>query len=328
MDESVDLDSLTTDTDCNDADFRFAMQQLELSSQLLNSSLPYPYNVNFFSHLYVLLGRLRSYRYTSDKNLEYAGLRKDIRNNPEVFSVCQKIIRNVANYLGQDQAKFQSEEIYLFEYLVSSRFNEIDQLRLSDTDEAKSIAKDYIALVSEETNTRFSVALAAEIEKHVMSMVSRLNMDISLPNALLDEIRSEYSDLLAAVAKASKTISEKYHLPTISDDESGFIALYFAKSLESAKSQVNAYIVCTTGIGTSELVATKVRNLWPEVNIVGVGPNLNAQKIAKSESIDMLISTVPLPEITTVPVQVVSAFLTEKDKENVSQTIQKIKTGN
>lgn len=48
--------------DIDQADFKFAIKQLEFANDVLRRSLQYPYNISFFSHIYVLLDRAKKYQ--------------------------------------------------------------------------------------------------------------------------------------------------------------------------------------------------------------------------------------------------------------------------
>ena len=116
-------------------------------------------------------------------------------------------------------------------------------------------------------------------------------------------------------------------LAPISDDEIGFITIYFAKYVEIFEEQLNILIMCTTGIGTSELLAVKVSKELPELNIVGVTSNTNIKKYLTSNEkrIDFIITTVPLREKLDIPIVLVSALFTKQDKKNVQLVIKEVK---
>lgn len=53
VDKGLDLSSLYKNaSEINDKDFHFTMEQLDLISSALNSSIPFPYNINFL-HIYL-----------------------------------------------------------------------------------------------------------------------------------------------------------------------------------------------------------------------------------------------------------------------------------
>ena len=167
-----------------------------------------------------------------------------------------------------------------------------------------------------------------EIKNHVLAMISRLKMKIALPNALLKDIKLEYPQVFKATKKAAKLVSQKFNLPIISDDETGFICLYFAKYYEEnnkPNKKIKAYVICTTGIGTSGIISTKIKNTIPEIEIVGLASNYNIETIIRNKpEIELLISTVPINYQGDIPVELVSAFFTKKDELKVKNVVRKI----
>lgn len=153
-------------------------------------------------------------------------------------------------------------------------------------------------------------------------------MNISLPNALLNDIKLEYPQVFQATKSAAIKAGKKFHLPAISDDETGFICLYFAKYYEAENTpndKVKVYVICTTGIGTSGIISTKIKNSIPEIEIVGLASNFDVEEILKKEpAVDLLISTVPLKSQSKVPTELVSAFFTKKDEQKVRNVVKKI----
>ena len=153
-------------------------------------------------------------------------------------------------------------------------------------------------------------------------------MKIALPNALLKDIKLEYPQVFKATKKAAKLVSQKFNLPIISDDETGFICLYFAKYYEEnnkPNKKIKAYVICTTGIGTSGIISTKIKNTIPEIEIIGLASNYNIETIIRNKpEIELLISTVPINYQGDIPVELVSAFFTKKDELKVKNVVRKI----
>lgn len=322
--KATDINAIELNSkDIDHADFKFAIKQLEFANDVLGKTLQYPYNISFFSHIYVLLDRAKKYQVmTLEEDI------KDLKHeerlkNPEIYSVCKQIIDNIVSYLGR---KVDENEIYyLFDYLSSARLAQnSEDIILCDI--TKMITEEYIEQVSHELKITFKINIADELGIHVHYMLERLEKKIFLTNALLDEIALAYREIYEAVLKASTKITQKYALPQITKDESGFIALYFAKYLELDMKKVNAYVICTTGLGTSELLAVKIQQTLPTINIIGMSASDNIlQDIAQTpEKIDLLISTVSLKEPTNIPVVLVSAILTARDIALLSNAIGEI----
>lgn len=311
----------------NEEDFKFTIQQLEYAYSALGMTIDYPYNISLFAHIYVLIERIRMFRHINTQSPSPVLLREEKLFLPEIYSVCKIIIDNIGHYTGivPDEA----EVTYLFEYLSTSRISHQTEMNL-DIPLSNQIATSYIEKIGSRLGKTFSIELKQELEKHVSYLIQRLSNGIYLSNALLHDIQVEYQSVYVAVCESSKEISREYHLPTISVDESGFICLYFAKFLELERRKLNAYVVCTTGIGTSELIAVKIRKSLPDIEIVGVTSNTSIQKIVDcmDEQIDLLITTIPLPQNIGIPTVLVSSILTSRDIETIVQKMEEIRYAN
>ena len=156
LSNATDIDALKNDSDSmNQDDFHMALSQVEIAERTLNGLLPYPYNVNFFAHIYILLSRARKYKLVDASIENEKDLQKEFQNNPEIFSVCQTIITNIREYLHLGENTLKSEAYYLFEYLVTSRFNSFDGVVLGDGELSDKVTDQFVALVSEKLNFTF-----------------------------------------------------------------------------------------------------------------------------------------------------------------------------
>ncbi|RMC39179.1 PRD domain-containing protein [Lactobacillus sp. ESL0236] len=311
-------------------DFNFALSQVEMALRVLNGSLPYPYNINFFAHIYILLTRASKYKSVDKSIISENNLQEEIKNNPEIFSICKTIIDNIKKYLGVTGTDLDSEVYYLFKYLLTSRFNSFDGIVLDDCDLAEELTDFFIQEVSQNLNCSFELSIKDEIKDHVLAMISRLKMKVLLPNALINDIKLEYPKVFAATKMAAIKVSRKFVLPKISDDEIGFICLYFAKYYEEknkSNTKIKTYVICTTGIGTSGIISTKIKNSIPDIEIIGLASNFDVKTILKKQpTVDLLISTVPINYHGEIPIELVSAFFTEKDEQKVKNVVRKIQS--
>lgn len=324
IDKEVDLASFVDSTELSNRDVRFVLHQINIAERMLKSLLPYPYNINFFAHIYILLNRTRRFVKLSERQSLRYKLTEDIDMNPEIYSVCVQIVQNIQSYL---QTAIADNEVgYLFQYLVSSRLNYVE-IETSANQMANKIALRYVELINRYLKINILQSdIVQELKKHIIPLLNRLKNRIRLSNALISEIQLEYEKILDATMEASTYISKEFNLPLISKDESGFIALYFAKYLEVHRDKTRILVICTTGIGTSELISTKIKKELPNIEVVGVISSIDLKYILKeAENIDLLVSTVPLKETSNIPDVLVSAIFTNQDKEKVLTAIAEVK---
>ncbi len=119
-------------------------------------------------------------------------------------------------------------------------------------------------------------------------MYNRLNNHIIIANKLLDDIKIEYRETFSKLKTlSSKAYSNKYLLWKISDDEIGFLTLYFAKYFEETNFTKKAIVMCASGIGTSKLLYAKTHRNFPDLDLIGTISKNEYKKIL----LNMLILT-------------------------------------
>lgn len=315
------------DDELNQYDADFLTRQLETIEKSLGGTLLYPHNINIFSHLYILLSRYRkgSIQFSDENiNLPLDNIEKNlIENNERHYEIAKKILNNINLYLSATIDEM--EAFYLFQYIISARINtKIDSL---DYDFTKRVFDQCITYMSTNVSSDFSSLQEDEnFLSHFHLMLYRGRNEILIKNELLDDIRREYSSLFKYLEKFSEAVSEKYKDVQISKDEIGFLVLYFAKAFEQNNVKKRVIIMCSSGVGTSELLKVKVGRYFPDLEIVDVvSMNQYRKKYETLESIDVdfILSTVIQKEIkSTVPVILVSAMFTKQDQEYVSKIME------
>ncbi|MGL4789809.1 MAG: BglG family transcription antiterminator, partial [Anaerotignaceae bacterium] len=162
---------------------------------------------------------------------------------------------------------------------------------------------------------------------HLQATCNRLRLGTPIVHPQLGEIKSVYMDLFSATKKACAILEKELNIPLVSDDEVAYIAMHFGAVIEERKvqtEQINAVVVCPTGIGTSRILATKLRRLFPEIFIKDVLSVMNIDIDGlKSGNIDLILSTVELEvEYTAI---CINPMLTERDSMLISATLDSIK---
>lgn len=319
----TDIDFYVIDNkNINQYDVDFLTSQLELIERKINSSIPYPYNINIFSHLYILVMRLRNGfipKEREDKSLDEYELGLKESNN-EIYEISKEIIANLRYYLSEEIDDI--EEFYLFQYIISSGIDEQPSQLHSDS-ELVQIFEDAIDFMSNYMDLDFSnLKEDKSFFNHFRVMLYRNKNKIIIVNNLLGEIKKEYPELFSAVNELSSYLAKKYSLNSISDDETGFNMLYFAKDFEMLRTKKRVIIMCSSGVGTSELLKVKVQRNFPDLDIVDV-VSVNQFKNKYTErkvKVDFIISTINVNLYNLnldVPVALVSAMFIDKDQETI-----------
>lgn len=164
--------------------------------------------------------------------------------------------------------------------------------------------------------------LHIDLTKHIKTTINNYSLNVISDNPLLDQIKKEYKHVFEHTKWALRD-SQIYFGMTMSDEEIGFITLYFCRTLDKMQqiSDAKVMVVCNTGRGASSFLARRILNNCPTVHIVAMNSYVDIVKDSDIlQNIDLIISTIPLPEVN-LPVVVVSPLLSETELSKVKEAI-------
>lgn len=212
-------------------------------------------------------------------------------------------------------AKIQ-EGFYSFE--AREIINNVDSTILEFT-------KEIIALIGNILSIDFSrdEKLLAGLVLHLRPAINRLKYGLSLRNPLLEEIKNKYPSIFGA-AWATSALFEKFFGTKVTEEEIGYLAIHIGAALERLDSKTRGIIVCSTGIGTAQLVAVRLEREIRDLEIVDITSVHDINKI-KPTDFDIIISTIPL-KYNSKPTIQISVFVTENDIERVKDYIKNIES--
>ncbi|EMX4398452.1 transcription antiterminator [Listeria innocua] len=315
-------DDLKTEySNLNNADVQFIVRQMEIIENKLMISIPYPYDINIFSHLYILINRFRQGEVEDfdETNEIYLMI------NEKLHTIAVEAIESIEQYL---KMKLPKRETFNFlQYLISSRFNhEIELISSNVLPIVEEMTDFYINQVAAKIDMPINKKqLKIELLSHMKPMVNRMNHQINIKNNLLSDIKLEYGQLFDIIKETARDVAETFKLNTISDDEVGYITIYFAKHIEESPLVKRIIIMCSSGIGTSELLKVKVQKAFPDVEIVDV---LSSTRFKNSlqdyQNIDFILTTINAESTKEIPSLLVSAMFTEKDKMMVKKLMESL----
>lgn len=307
----------------NKYDQEFIKEKITELEKGLNFQLTYPYNVNFYLHLCILLARFRDGSIQSKQvtNLEIDKI--EIPKNQEyLFSLAKKMINQVSIYLNYELPSI--EVYYVFQYLISSRVKEKE--KESDDTRALKVTNQLVDFVQKKLALKLHrKVLVQDLYSHVVPMLNRLSNKISIDNALLSDILMEYQDLFHIVNDACIKVFQQLEISNPSVEEVGYLTLYFAKNLEMNPDKFRVVIICTSGMGTSELLKVKVQNSFSNIEIVDVVSRTNIKRSnLDNQKIDFILSTVNLDRKMNIPYLIVNSLFPVEDRTRVEKLMEEL----
>ncbi len=149
---------------------------------------------------------------------------------------------------------------------------------------------------------------------HLRPMINRLEYNMKLENPLLEMIKREYPEAYG-IAWMTNSIFKYYIGKEISEDEAGFIAVHIASMIEGAKECLRVVVVCSSGIGVAQLIATRLEARYSQIRITAIDSVASFEKKSYTNKADLVLSTFPLQ--TELPLLLVSPLLNGNDMNKI-----------
>lgn len=161
--------------------------------------------------------------------------------------------------------------------------------------------------------------------KHITGLLSRARNEIKVFNPLKETIKESYSWIYQAVAGFSNHI-ESYIKKPLSEDEIGFLTIYFSTSTSRMKQEkqyiYQAVVVCNHGISTGRLLAANLKEQF-NIEIVTVLSSYELSFIDKLD-VDIIFSTIPI-DYSKKPSLLLNPILRESDKKEIEAFLEQNK---
>lgn len=191
------------------------------------------------------------------------------------------------------------------------------------------IVNKMIKIASNETGYHLKTAenLLIGLIDHLRPVISRVQLNLDIRNPLLEKIKTEYPIIFEAAIKASKVLEEELNF-TLPESEIGYIAMHIGSAIENIKNsstnntdKFNVVVTCISGIGTSKMLAARLKKEFKNINIIEVfaSTNIKDEWLIRHE-IDIILSTVHHTN-DVVPVLTVNPLLLDQDIKKVTQKL-------
>ena len=271
---------------------------------------------------------------------------KDFLNNniiENLFSI-KKILLDTLNYENMilTDNEFKNIVNYISIYLSRNNTNQSDfikeYIKKYKNKKEKPISEDEQLLIRKaikefcrDLNIATSINLSHDkifeecLFNHICNLYKRADLGINQYEITAGEIKLKYPFPFELGKIAKKTIEKNLNME-ISEDEVENIALHIGGALEridkrDEKKVYRTIIVCTSGVGTSMLIKSKLENIFKgKLEIIKVIPSYLIDYVNVLD-IDFVISTVEV-NLENVNVIKVSPMLTDKEIKLIEKYIE------
>lgn len=274
---------------------------------------------NLSIHILIAINRIMGKTYVDEFFHETEQFKDRVETN-----IANEIATELNTYFG---IKIPSSEIhYIAIHLMGKQALKLNNANIVMEQETMEL----IDTILDEIKQVFSIDLTQDIELysmialHIQPMLNRLHYGLKITNPLTEQIKKDNPVAFEISILAGKVISKKINA-NVEESELGYLALHFALALErlNKPEQKNIIIVCASGAGSSQILLYKVKSKFKDyLNKVLVTQAYELSHIDQSQY-DFILSTIPLPFKTDIPVIQVQYFLGNEDIENLEKVLIK-----
>ncbi|NQD65713.1 BglG family transcription antiterminator [Bacillus haikouensis] len=232
------------------------------------------------------------------------------------FKVAADIVRGLEEAFGLSIS--YGEIGYITMHLMGAKLRNNQEHLLEDTSLQVGIkAQELIQFVGKAVRMDLTrnVDLFQGLVAHLRPALYRMKQNMRIDNPLLRRIEEDYSELFGVIEQGANRTFPGLHIPK---EEIGYLVMHFASALLNKEKapQQKALIVCSSGIGTSKMLSTKLHQELPGLETENA--SLFDLEAINREEYDLIISTIPLKNFTGEYI-LVSPFLTQEEIDRIME---------
>ncbi|TYS46839.1 BglG family transcription antiterminator [Bacillus infantis] len=279
---------------------------------------------NLITHIAIACCRIRCEKYV----MIFPKDMHEIINQKE-YIVASEIVQEINKHLFVEFP--ESEIAYIAIHLMGIRMiahfhlNETEIRSLVD-EEVFNLAKKILSMIEQKLKLgiKNDKELFVSMCLHLKPALNRFRFGMNIRNPMLDAIKSNYPVAFQAGVLAGICIKEEYGYQ-IGESEVAYLALHFGAAMERVKanhSVKRCLIVCASGVGSARLLYHKLESQFgSRLELAGTTEYYKINEIPL-DTIDFIVSTVPIASELPVPVIQVNTILGGPDLLKIERVLE------
>jgi mannitol operon transcriptional antiterminator len=232
------------------------------------------------------------------------------------FKVAADIVQGLEDAFGLSIS--YGEIGYITMHLMGAKLRNNQDHLMEDTSLQVGIkAQELIQFVGKEIGMDLTrnVDLFQGLVAHLRPALYRMKQNMRIDNPLLTRIEDDYRELFGVIEGGANSTFPELQIPK---EEIGYLVMHFASALLNKEKipKQKALIVCSSGIGTSKMLSTKLQQELPGLETENA--SLFDLDAVDRQDYDLIISTIPLKNFTG-EYTLVSPFLTQEEIERIKE---------
>lgn len=304
-----------------DEDVAFVQALLQHMEQQLSYPLGDAWYLNLCTHILIMMHRMAQGNALALETLTSA---QDL--DQRILTIARQMVTQIEQRMC---CALPADEVgFIYQYIVSSgivveeRGDNVPLHNQFSTAESVNITCELI--------DRFSSFIHQDLVQdrllfegllvHIKPLLNRLKYHINIRNPLLEDIQQEMKEIFSLTKQAMQLTARSQGLSSVADDEIGYLCVHFQAALERQIAHKRILVVCSSGVGTSHLLKSRILRAFPDWEIVGVVSASNQADFCQRETVDLVITTIHL-HAGAVPAVYVSAFFNDDDIRRVTDAM-------
>ena len=191
----------------------------------------------------------------------------------KVIYCVQRLERKVASQMN-DYTFCMAVEVQNSSRIVNKKFLLEEEICIQD------VTEDMIEYISSIVGKNFKedMLLKTSVALFLNSSLVRVKFGFEIHNPFLEEIKHRYPAIFSACFTSSQ-VYEKLIGAFPSEDEISYMAVLFEGAMEAKKRNINTVVVGSGGMGIGQIIARKIEDHIPEINVTSVLPANSAVMI-------------------------------------------------
>lgn len=281
--------------------------------------------INLVLHITIAIDRIRN------QNINM----QDIKEKPAVrlheFELAQRVAKQLEEHF---HIAYSDAEVYEMTLLIISRATTIDYKSINATNLEEFIGKDCLTLVNQlihDVSAFYYIDLSEQeflirFALHIRNLLVRSKNNYFSKNPLTQGIKTSCPMIYDVSVSLAGTIKEKTGV-SINDDEIAYIAFHLGSTIEAQKNlttKITAILYCPSYYDMNTRITDTINQYFSE-DLLITNILTDEGEFSKVKETDLIISTIPLSKIYTIPTMLIHPFLTDKDRMTLKEKINEVR---
>lgn len=302
-------------------DVAFVQTLLQQMEQQLSYPLGDAWYLNLCTHILIMMHRMAQGNALA---LDILTTAHDL--DQSILTIARQMVARIEQRIG---CALPADEVgFIYQYIVSSGIvveERGDQVTLHNQFSTAESVKITCELID-----RFSAFIQQDLSQdrllfdgllvHIKPLLNRLKYHIHIRNPLLDDIKQEMKEIFSLTQQAMQLTARTFALSPVAEDEIGYLCVHFQAALERQIAHKRILVVCSSGVGTSHLLKSRILRAFPDWEIAGVVSASNQAAFCQHHAVDLVITTIHL-DAGAIPAVYVSAFFNDDDIRRVTDAM-------